>query len=309
MGGASTLYQSESLNIQDSDGKIRSNLLKKYLPNTIDAIRFYHFTGKLAGLPVVGPFIKKGLYLYYRYMHTNSLVYPLREMEAVINTATDIYVDPCPCRVVAEDQACDAPLYTCMRINHTATLRKEMKNSQGLSKEDALSILRNAAGHGLVLSLESCIQPYQNNICMCCSCCCIGMKMRYDYGVPIYNSGPYLPLVDPENCTGCSECTETCPVGALSMDDGSVKINWNLCLGCGLCADACPSRSISMVFHKERVRRETPPGKLRLLLSLAYIHTTMIPSVLLFKLVAGSKQANMDRAEPNGNDFFHGTMQ
>lgn len=53
------------MTILDNKSKKRTNLLKKYLPNSIDSIRFYHFTGKITSLPVVGHFVKKGLCLYY----------------------------------------------------------------------------------------------------------------------------------------------------------------------------------------------------------------------------------------------------
>ncbi len=309
MSKSTLLYESEPMTILDNKSKVRTNLLKKYLPNTIDSIRFYHFTGKLAKLPVVGPFVKKGLYLYYRLIHTNSIVFPLKEMEKAIETAVDIYVDPCPCRVIAEKDACDAPLFTCMRINHTATIRKEMKGSKGLSKEDALSILRNAYKKDLVLSLESCIQPYQNNICMCCSCCCIAMKMRYDYGVPIYNSGPFIPVSSPGKCTDCQNCVEKCPVKAISISENGMEVNLNNCLGCGLCSASCDADAINMNFDQKRVRKEAEPSGFMLILYLVYIYSMMIPSVILYKLINGSKQENMINVEPNINDYFSKNMQ
>lgn len=309
MGSTRRLHTSEALDVVDNTGKVRTNFLKRYLPGTMDAIRFYHFTGTLAQLPVVGRFVKKGLHLYYRYLHTNSLVFPLREMEAVIETATDLYVDPCPCRAVAEEKSCDAPLYTCLRINHTASLRKEMKGGKSLSRADALAILRNAYDKGLVLSLESCIQPYQNNICMCCTCCCIAMKMRYEYGVPIYHSGPYLPVCDSAACTGCASCSSACPVGALEVSDSGVRVDPDRCLGCGHCASACPSGCLEMAFTPHRVRQDREPGPMRLALSLVYIHAVMVPSVLLFRLVAGSKQHLMEQASPNASDVFEPSMQ
>ncbi len=309
MSRSTTLYKSEALNILDTKSKTRANLLKKYLPNTIDSIRFYHFTGKLAALPFIGRFIKKGLYLYYRLMHTNSLVFPLHEMEKAIETAVDIYVDPCPCRLIAEEKACDAPLYTCMRINHTASIRKKMKGSKGLSKEDAIGILRDAYQKGLVLSLESCIQPYQNNICMCCSCCCIAMKMRYDYGIDIYNSGPYIPVSDSEKCKNCMNCVEKCPVKAITITGNIMEVNLDSCLGCGLCSASCDSYAINMSFEPKRVRNEVEPGRIKLLLYLVYIYSVMIPSVMLYKITTGSKQEHMDKAKPNANDYFNENMQ
>ena len=309
MAKATPLYESEALNILDSKDWVRTNFLKRYLPSTIDAVRYYNHMGRLTTLPILGFFIKRVMYLYYRYLHTNSLVFPLEEMEKVIENATDIFVDPCPCRVDAGDSACDAPLYTCMRVNHTATLRKEMKGSKGLAKEDALSILRNAYKQGLVLSLESCIQPYQNNICMCCRCCCVAMKARYDYGVGIYHSGPYLPVFDHKKCTGCGTCISACSVGALSIDRGQVSLDSGLCLGCGQCGAICPETSIEMVFKRERVRDDSEPGPIRLFLSLIYIYAVMIPSVLAFRMVSGSKQDNMLNAKPNKKDYFKKSMQ
>lgn len=309
MSKTTLMHESDALKILDNNGMVRTNLLKKYLPSTIDAIRYYHFTGKLARLPVAGRFIKKALYLYYRYLHTNSLVYPLKDMEKAIETATDIYVDPCPCRAIAEDEACDAPLYTCMRINHTATIRKEMKDSKGLSKKDALGIIRNAYNKGLVLSLESCVQPYQNNICMCCNCCCIAMKMRYDYGVGIYNSGPYLPEADLEKCINCESCVEKCPVSAVNFKDDKLKVDTDKCLGCGQCAANCQTDAITMVFHQSRVRADKEPGRIKLFLYMIYIHAVMIPSVILYRLIYGSKQSVMDSAKPNENDYFNKSMQ
>lgn len=304
-----SLYQSKALKVLDSKGWVRTNLLKRYLSSTVDAIRFYHFMGKVARIPLIGIPVKQTLSLYYRYLHTNSLIFPIHEMEKVIETATDIQVDPCPCRVIAEEDACDAPLYTCMRINHTATVRKEIKGSKSLSKENALSILKASHAKGLVLSLESCIQPYHNNICMCCSCCCIAMKMRYDYGIGIYNSGPYLPFFDPGACTHCGTCETTCPVDALSMVEGKVFVDQSRCLGCGLCAQGCPSSALEMVFQPSRIRQESEPGPVRLFLYLLYIYSVMIPSIWIYKRVTGSKEELMQNARPNDHDVYRPSMQ
>jgi len=45
--------------------------------------------------------------------------------------------------------------------------------------------------------------------------------------------------VNQEKCTGCGECVQVCPVGAISISDGKARIESNLCSQCGICVQAC----------------------------------------------------------------------
>jgi len=299
----------KSINILDSTSKIRNNFLEKWLLNGIDGIRFYLFAGKIARIPLLGLPMKKTLELYYRYLHTNSLIFPLKDIEEVINGATHLYVDPCPCRLVAGDKACDAPLFVCMRINTSAKIRKEQMHSKGLSKEDAINIMRNARKHGLVFSLESCVQPYQYNICSCCNDCCIALRMRYDFKLNIYNSGPYIPEITARKCKNCNICINKCPVHAIAFNNDKLEINLKDCLGCGICAEICPQSSIRMIINKERIRNDSEPGTMRMILSLIYVYMSMIPLVTTYRLIAGSMLQRAKEAIPNENDVFKKNMQ
>jgi Pyruvate/2-oxoacid:ferredoxin oxidoreductase delta subunit len=299
----------ESIAILDSTSKIRNNFLDKWFLNGIDAIRFYFLAGKIARVPILGLPLKKTLELYYRYLHTNSLIFPLKDIEEIINNASHLYVDPCPCRLVAGDDACDAPLFVCLRINNSAKIRKSQMGSKGLSREDAINIMRNARRHGLVFSLESCVQPYQYNICSCCNDCCIAMRMRYGFKLDIYNSGPYAPEITANACNSCSTCIEKCPVHALSFVNDRLEVNPKDCLGCGICAEVCPQGSIGMVLSKDRIRKDSEPGTLRMILSLLYVYASMIPLVTLYRLFAGSMRHKSKDAIPNKNDVFRKDMQ
>ena len=303
------IKQLDSITVLDSTSRIRNNLLDKWFSNGIDAIRFYMFAGRIASIPVLGLPLKKTLELYYRYLHTNSLIFPLKDIEEIISSATHLYVDPCPCRLVAGDEACDAPLFVCMRINNSARIRKDQVGSKGLSRDDALKIMRNARKHGLVFSLESCIQPYQYNICSCCDDCCIAMRMRYDYKLDIYNSGPYVPDISADTCNACGICADACPVHALSVTSDGPATNLKDCLGCGICSEVCPENSIRMVISSERIRKDKEPGTLRMIVSLIYVYASMIPLVTLYRLVAGSIRQRSKQAIPNANDVFSKDMQ
>ncbi len=67
----------DGITLYDSDARFRKNFLKKHLKNTVDVVRFSYMMGKLAVKPVIGPLIRKGLELHYRYIHTNSVVVPI----------------------------------------------------------------------------------------------------------------------------------------------------------------------------------------------------------------------------------------
>lgn len=41
-------------------------------------------------------------------------------------------------------------------------------------------------------------------------------------------------------CRGCGKCVESCPAGALSMDGGEVRFDWEKCKACDTCIHVCP---------------------------------------------------------------------
>jgi NADH-quinone oxidoreductase subunit F len=54
--------------------------------------------------------------------------------------------------------------------------------------------------------------------------------------------------IDPELCKGCSKCSRTCPVGAISGKVKEVfKIDQSKCIKCGACMEACPFTAIKEV--------------------------------------------------------------
>jgi len=65
------------------------------------------------------------------------------------------------------------------------------------------------------------------------------------------------PLCTPE-CGGCGECIKSCPVDAMSLEDGKVITDVEKCILCVACTAACPknARKVPDAF------RETMNGKL-----------------------------------------------
>jgi Ni,Fe-hydrogenase III small subunit/NAD-dependent dihydropyrimidine dehydrogenase PreA subunit len=58
-----------------------------------------------------------------------------------------------------------------------------------------------------------------------------------------------FPVVDFPSCTGCAECVEVCPTGALQADHPApgrrtLSLSYALCTQCRECVEACPERAI-----------------------------------------------------------------
>ena len=47
-----------------------------------------------------------------------------------------------------------------------------------------------------------------------------------------------------DDCLACGACIETCPVSAISEQDGKVVISADDCIDCGACEAACPVGAI-----------------------------------------------------------------
>jgi Pyruvate/2-oxoacid:ferredoxin oxidoreductase delta subunit len=58
-----------------------------------------------------------------------------------------------------------------------------------------------------------------------------------------------LPVVDRDKCDGCGLCVPACPVQALRMESGKVRLTVADCDYCGECEAVCPTRAISCPFE------------------------------------------------------------
>lgn len=47
-----------------------------------------------------------------------------------------------------------------------------------------------------------------------------------------------------DDCINCAACDESCPVSAISEQNGKRAIDADTCVDCGACVDTCPVNAI-----------------------------------------------------------------
>ena len=72
-------------------------------------MKFYYHMGEIAQKPFTGRFYRKLMSTYYRYVHTSAIKLPLKDIEEFIKGSSHLSVRPCPCRLIFDNETCQAP--------------------------------------------------------------------------------------------------------------------------------------------------------------------------------------------------------
>ena len=79
---------------------------------------------------------------------------------------------------------------------------------------------------------------------------------KYEYqGVPSCAAAHMMGGADAcqYSCLGFGDCMRACPFGAMSLDNGLVRIDPALCTGCGVCTRTCPRNILELIPVRARV--------------------------------------------------------
>ena len=199
----------------------------------------------------------------------DEFILPSQSVEEIIHKFDDIAVGYCFCRqrrsLLGEPCKTEAPTLNCFTFGKSARFTVEQGFAKAISKEQALSIMKEAEDSGLV---HKAFHPgsRENNpetsICNCCKDCCDTMNLWRNGTTPLVNSTFHLSVIDTDACTGCGTCEERCPTDAVKInDEGIATVDEKACFGCGVCSRFCPENAISL---KEGFRKVfIMPPKLR----------------------------------------------
>ena len=82
------------------------------------------------------------------------------------------------------------------------------------------------------------------------------LRSREPYPFTMPPEGPYVPIIDDEECTLCGACERSCIYGVLKVDekDSKVFVDENRCWSCGFCVGVCPAKAIELRDRHNRER-------------------------------------------------------
>lgn len=120
-----------------------------------------------------------------------------------------------------------------------------------LTKEQAITSIREHEKEGLCHSVWTFITPFIGGICNCDRADCMAMRATVTYRMPIMFRAEYVGDVNPEACNGCRQCMRVCQFGAITYGIANKKVNIDQrrCFGCGICRSVCTKNAIVL---KER---------------------------------------------------------
>jgi Na+-translocating ferredoxin:NAD+ oxidoreductase subunit B len=186
-------------------------------------------------------------------VEADLVLYPFLDLVEEVKAARKISVAECICRKEARltGGGCDHPLETCLSFGVAAEYYIDNGIGREISPAEAIAILEEADRSGLVHAGVN--TRHLSNICNCCPCCCASMKGIVQRGMDkrYFMNALFEAVVDGDTCTGCGDCVERCPVGAVVVEE-TAEVDRARCLGCGLCAGSCPAAAISVLLREDR---------------------------------------------------------
>ncbi len=181
-------------------------------------------------------------------------VLPQDMMDNVIDNADTFAVAHCTCRVQAGlmGRACEHPLEVCLKFDEMAQYLIDRDLGRQVSREEARTIVRDAAKAGLVHFVDNAAGKVKHN-CNCCGCACWNVgtirrrKIPRDELMAVY----FIRRTDPDICVGCGECIDICPVAAISLEGDIAVVDEDWCIGCGVCATKCDFDAFDILYRKD----------------------------------------------------------
>jgi Pyruvate/2-oxoacid:ferredoxin oxidoreductase delta subunit len=184
------------------------------------------------------------------------------QIRAIVEKARGPFVVlPCICRESAtwKGRPCQRTTRaeTCMGFGDSAATRLRRMHGREVTKDEAISILRENEKDGLVLQPSNAQNP--EFVCSCCGCCCgmLGMQKHLPHPLNFWTTN-YFAAVDRDACRGCGKCVKRCQVNGMALRDNLKKaeVDLNRCIGCGVCMTTCPSHAIRL---EKRASTVVPP--------------------------------------------------
>jgi len=166
----------------------------------------------------------------------------------IIEETSFICVLKCLCRSAGHlaGDACDYPLEVCFGLGEHARRYVERGFAREVTKEWAIKTINECEEMGLCHNIDN-IKGEVSIICNCCPCHCMplgGYKFKEQAARGARSE--FVSTVDLDNCVGSGECVQTCPYGAIELENDKARVKKDRCVGCGMCCTVCPTKALSL---------------------------------------------------------------
>jgi NAD-dependent dihydropyrimidine dehydrogenase PreA subunit len=194
-------------------------------------------------------------------------VYPYHMMESVILKASVFAVCHYSCRMIARlrGMGCEHPTEVCIKFDEVAQYVIDRKLGKEITREQAREIIKQSEEAGLVHFVDNAIGDIKHN-CNCCGCACwnVGSIKRRKIPRDTLMATYFIRETDKDECTGCGECVDVCPVDAVRIDGDFPTVDKDWCIGSGVCVDKCPTGAAKLKLRPDKINEVPVPDFKRL---------------------------------------------
>jgi ferredoxin len=219
-------------------------------------------TGQLEGLKRLPPFVAGVLTPFMvnrqKKVHYGQVV-PIEDVEHIFSFVNSVVRLPCVCRqattgseqrycygvsMVPQDESQFGQILRSIDADYLTG--PQTSGLEALSKEVALTNLRELEKKGLCHTVWTFITPFIGGVCNCDRSDCMAMRATVTLNFPVMFRAEYVAGVNPELCNGCRQCMRVCQFGAMGFSAAHEKviIDPRRCYGCGICRASCTKDAI-----------------------------------------------------------------
>lgn len=144
-------------------------------------LKYYIFQAKWTKIPLIGRMVRLVANIYGK-KGEGAYLLTLDEACEVVDIAEGVALGPCTCRAVFHN--CDNPVNAEIMLGMSRHIfsRERPHDFREITKEEAKDILKQCHQNGLIHNIIKCQQDFYA-ICNCCSCCCVPLRLKKEYGI------------------------------------------------------------------------------------------------------------------------------
>lgn len=155
--------------------------LRFYAQHQHRILKLYMSLAKLIRIPLLGRLVRWVANTYGRHEHHIYLL-TQEQAEQIVDASRKVALGPCSCRQVFHH--CDAPIMAEIIVGTGSEVFPEVRAGEfkPVTKEEAKEVLRQCHQRRLIHTLSKCREDFYA-ICNCCTCCCVPLRLKQNYGV------------------------------------------------------------------------------------------------------------------------------